>query len=681
MTNRTVSERGGEPFRSSSGRDAVPDRGGPDRTTSTRGSLVVADQPGAARTPLDRDHVERDSEVPVAKPLLTRIRESGHRGPALAVCAVLALWALSIPQIDIHGMGDYGLLTQLPVTWFAGLGLLIVTSAVLLVRPRTATALLVACGIGFTLYLHGTFPAVTEVPQYPWVYKHIGVVSHITAHHGLDTSLDIYNRWPGFFALAAMFGELAGIKDQTSVAAWAELTFAIFNLFLVYALGRALRCDRMVAWAAAYIYTAIDWIAQTYYAPQALAMTLAIAAFAVAFRYLPPLVSASEDTLRLNIRPRFRPLRLRWLRSLTQARQVEDRPLPPRLVAVGLFALLDVVIVATHQLTPYEVMLVTFALVVAGAARPMWLAALTVGVTILYLVPNYSYLETNFGVLDHLNPLANATSQKKQTSEKIFGAALAADTALLLVLVCWATAMCAAIALYRSGQRLVPVACGLVLLVNPILLFAQGYGGEGIFRVFLFSQPWAAVLIGQGLLSRRRGWLTRTAKRRAVALGTFLLVTCGLFLPAFFGLGETRSVSSQDVAAARWYYSHTPPGSVLLTAAGSFPQSLTANYDQYPAPESNRPLLDPAETLFGAADLGRNPQRDLTTIAARMNQTGPNTYLVFSASQVVVAHVYRLAPEGAIAGLEDEVRQDSRFQQVYDNGTVRMYVIRPKAQG
>ena len=68
--------------------------------------------------------------------------------------------------------------------------------------------------------IHGTAPLLFAEPRYAWTYKHIGVVQYINLHGALDASIDIYHNWPGFFALAAWFGRIAGINTPLAYAAW-----------------------------------------------------------------------------------------------------------------------------------------------------------------------------------------------------------------------------------------------------------------------------------------------------------------------------------------------------------------------------------------------------------------------------------------------------------------------------
>lgn len=159
--------------------------------------------------------------LPAALPTPREARWSwaGGRDGALALAAVLgglALWAVSLRAIHVDRLGSYGLLAALPVLWFAALGLVTLGAVGALAAARPSGAVLACGGTALAIVLYATIPAVADMPQYAYVYKHIGVTRFIEAQHGVDRSVDIYHRWPGFFALAALFGEVAG-RDRKSV--------------------------------------------------------------------------------------------------------------------------------------------------------------------------------------------------------------------------------------------------------------------------------------------------------------------------------------------------------------------------------------------------------------------------------------------------------------------------------
>ena len=304
--------------------------------------------------------------VDVARALATSA--ASWRSPSMRKAAALvpllagvALWACSLPLIHTRGLGSYGLPPALPWTWYAALLLLICGAAAVCWTARPSPALIGVYVLALVIILYATVPAITPVPHYPWVYKHVGVTRSIILHGGVNASGDIYNRWPGFFAAAAAFSSWAHL-DPLAFAAWAEPFFAALDAFILAAIAFAIAEDWRVAGYAALMFTLGDWIGQNYFAPQAMAFTLTLAFTLVLVRTLArghgsALVSrALERTLRRPQPPVPLATTLPWGQT----------------ASVAMVLAIDAVIVATHQLTPYILLLQVGALALLGIARPRW---------------------------------------------------------------------------------------------------------------------------------------------------------------------------------------------------------------------------------------------------------------------------------------------------------------------
>lgn len=276
-----------------------------------------------------------------------RRRALRHAAALVPLLGAILAWAFSLHTIPTRNLGIYGLPPALPAIWYAALAVLI-CGAVTTIWSRHPNGLIVALYIAaIVVVLYATVAAITAVPHYPWVYKHIGVTRFINANGGVAfASGDIYNRWPGFFALASAFSSIAGV-DPLSFAAWAEPFFALVDALFVAAIARAITRDVRVAGYAALIFTLGSWVGQAYFAPQAAAYTLAFALLLVFVRSF-----TGGDT-----KPPLRRLMERVTRR-SQPALVFAEPLPwSRMTSIVIVLGLDVAIVATHQLTPYVLLL------------------------------------------------------------------------------------------------------------------------------------------------------------------------------------------------------------------------------------------------------------------------------------------------------------------------------------
>ncbi len=199
-------------------------------------------------------------------------------------------------------------------------------------------------------------------------------------------SVDIYNRWPGFFALAAAFSSLSGASNPVAYAAWAEPFYALVARSSSRRSRIALSRNVRIAGYAALISLLGNWVGQTYYSPQATAYVLALTLLLVLVRTLvtrPPhrrLITVIE---RLARTPQLEPARA--------------EPLAGAVASVAIVIGLDAAIVATHQLTPYVLLLQVGALVLIGVVRPRWLLAAMALLTVGYLLPNLGSSHTTTG--------------------------------------------------------------------------------------------------------------------------------------------------------------------------------------------------------------------------------------------------------------------------------------------
>ena len=161
-------------------------------------------------------------------------------------------------------LGPYGLTVELPPEWFAGLALLLVGAVAISTTARPRGFLVAAYMLAIIVVIYGTIPFLVDDPQYAWTYKHIGVTRFLADAGQVDPDLDIYNRWPAFFALAAAFSAIAGAPNPLEYAQWAELVFMpIGALALAVAVLGVVRDLRVVSLAVIF-FVVTAWVAQMY---------------------------------------------------------------------------------------------------------------------------------------------------------------------------------------------------------------------------------------------------------------------------------------------------------------------------------------------------------------------------------------------------------------------------------
>jgi hypothetical protein len=576
-------------------------------------------------------------------------------GLAAPLVVGVAAWAVSLGPVRIASLGSYGLVPALGAAWYLGLALLALGAAAALSSRRTSPWLIAAFAVAIVVVLYATIPAISHEPQYTWLYKHIGVTQYIEAHGSVDPNLDIYNRWPGFFALAASFAKLAGVANPTAFAGWAEPMFALLDALLVAAIAHAFIRDRRVVGLTVILFSTINWVGQGYFSPQADGFTLALGVTLVIARGL------LDDPLggRRVVQHIEQILRCRPLRS-------EHRSAPgwSRAQSTAVILALDAVIVVTHELTPYVLFAQVAVLALLGVLRRRWIAAAMLALPLAFLLPNLGFIQAHAGLLGSLDPFANVASATTYRGSPVAGKLLNAHAGELLGALSWLAAVVSGVLLVRRGfgRRTL---CLLALAFAPFgVVLVQNYGGEAGLRLVMFSAPATAMLIAWIIVEVRRP-IVRGALTVAV-----LTVALGLFIPAFFGASELNLVPRDEVAASEYVYAHAPAGSTLLVVNANFPARNGARYSVFHgwSSDADPDLLD--GNAFRSRPLGA---RDIPAVITLMRSFSRSTYLVFSATGNTQAVIYGLSPPGALQHLQRAVASSPLFKSVYVGPHVWIY--------
>ena len=583
----------------------------------------------------------------------------------LALPGVIAfvIWRVSLAHVELSSLGSYGLPPALPRMWYLALLITVVGFVTATTARRTNALVMVGYLAVLVIILYGTVPALSGPPHYAWVYKHIGVVRYLETHGQVNPAIDIYNRWPGFFAFGAVFSVLGGAPNPETYASWAEPVFCLLDAIVLVTAVKSLTRNVRIAAVAGLLFVVTNWVGQTYYSPQAFSFLLGLVVILMILRHL-----------RVD-RPRYAQRVRRVLERVGRIPQLQ--PLPrhaatwSRSAAAITVLSLDAIIVASHQLTPYMLLVSVALLTLVGVARPWWML-LGMGVlTFSYLGANYSFIKHNYGVFTSIDPFNNAQGQgatitKTPTAGKSFNT----DVELLLIAAMWLTTLCAVIRLLRRGLllRALPFT---VLVVSPfVVLFGQNYGGEASLRIILFSSPWCAALTAWALVTIDRRRL------RVVLTASVALTFTALFVPSFLGQEELNIISPGEVRASDWFYSHARPGTVLVLAAPGFPFRYGAAYPAFLGPEgdANPNLL--TEPVFVGRPLGA---AEVPNVAARIMRYATHGYIVFDTNETRYAEVFRLTPPGALGHLEAAVARSREFRLWYRNEDVRVYELAPRA--
>jgi hypothetical protein len=574
----------------------------------------------------------------------------------------LILWVLGLSRTDTSKLGSYGLLAGLPPAFYAGLGLLLVSAGTELARRRPSPWRMCLHSVAVVVVLYGTAPLVYSEGRYSWLYKTIGVVQYVNKHGQLNRHIDIYQNWPGFFALAAWFDKVAGVASPLAYAKWAQLVFELAALPLLYLIYDALSLTVRQRWLALLLYSASNWIGQDYFSPQALGTLLSLGIMAIALRWL-YVANSSGNHRRSQQLTSAHLAASNW--SVEQARR-------PAVFCVILIVVYFV-LTFTHELSPYILAVQLGALGVAGLLRPRWFGLILAAIAVGYLLPRFPYVNSKYGLVNSFgNFFGNVVPPK-------FPVAVAASQRLLarcgevLSIGVWAFAMVGAWMRRRSGRVILTL---VLLAFTPVILLAvEAYGQEGILRVYLFSLPWTAALAALAIAAKPEGShrVERTVGTAALRALLALGLSVALFLPAFFGSDRFVVMTKSEVSVVTSFLQHAR-GGVVYCANSDAPLADTARYN-----------LFSLKSIFGNYGLiGQAPVRtDIATVIAAQalfyTHGRQPVYVLVTPSMIAYNQAYRVTPARSFPILLTALADSRAWKLVVDRAGTVVYELRQTA--
>lgn len=560
----------------------------------------------------------------------------------------LGAWAYGVSQVKRQAIGPFGLLASANVWFFLGLAVLLVGGLLELSQRSPRTWLLGMYLAALIVAIYATEPILYGVPEYAWVYKHIGTAQALGKYGRVTDPSSIYQQWPALFAALASVS-LLGHVGPLSFAAWAPLAFELADALLLLGIFRMLGADRRVAFVALFLYEGlIAWVGQDYLSPQAFGYLLWLGIVTILVRWLLAPASAHQHR---SVITRARAPFLAELPTPQQSTPVQ------RAIAGTLVIVIYFTIVAAHQLTPYMVLVGVGALSLLGLLRRGWLMVLVMAaVAVGYLVPHYSLISQQFGGLfSGGNPMANASGVS--TAFHQGAEAMTAEMVRALAACMWLLALAVIASQWRTLGRVATVA---LLAFSPfVILFMQRYGGEAIYRVYLFSAPWCALLIAGALVKLR------------VALWRWLVTACvftaalAVGLQGLYGPVTVNAFTPTELTASLWLYGHAAHGSLLLLAANDFPDTETADYKSYNLQWIPADSLSPPD-LLNEANVGE-VQAWIASLGYR------SAYVVFSRS--MAAYVNYFGTPYGYEQMVSTIRSRPGWSIVYRNADTTIYRV------
>jgi hypothetical protein len=572
-----------------------------------------------------------------------------------------ALWAGSLVRVDVAAMTDVGLVSVLPIMAFVGLGLLVIGFVLAIGRTQISVLLNRAHIVVLILFLHAT-PALIYGPlRYAWAWKHVGVVDYIQRTGTVDRAaapLEVFHNWPGFFSLNAMLTEAFGLETPLSYANWMPLAFNLLVFTVLAVIMRSLTANDRVVSIALWFYVSTAWVGQDYFAPQALGFLLHLTVLALVVRFFRSEPDPDGGIGRLVARFVGPP---------------EERLEPPapsvsrrsRVGAAVVIVLLTAVIASSHQLTPVMLALSLGTLVALGVARPIALPFLVVGITGAWVIgfAGEFFISNVYDVIEEFGAVTDNVSgsllilEQASTGQRFVASVARGLSATALGL--------GAIAgIWLLIRRRLPLTTALLAGAPLAVLALSAYGDEILFRVYLFTMPFAALLAARLFVEAQR----RRLLVQGAALAVALVLLAG-FLVAHYGNDRRYTFSDDEVAAAEYLYSTAPAGALVIEGSRNYP-SLWINHEQFiyvpidrePWATRERIVDDPVGALGDWLD----------------NDTYPIVYLIITRSQIAETEAVGSMPGGGLASVETALRGSSDFRRVYEGSDATVFILEEK---
>lgn len=563
----------------------------------------------------------------------------------LMLPAGIAAWAYGVSELHLSSVGQYGLLAEASVWFFLGAALIVLGFAVELAAREPRASVLSLYLVGLVLVLHATVPLLTAVPEYGWVYKHVGVIETFLTYGRVVNANDIYQAWPGMFAAAAGLSSVAGV-NPLQLARWAPVFFDLVDCLMLLAIFRVLtRSTRISFLAVALFEGGVAWVAQDYLSPQAFAYVLWLGFVLILVRWLlvVPVVQLPPHGLAPIRRLREYALRGAWFPSASSAAARRVRAV----AGLGIYA----VIIFSHQLTPYLGLAALVVLALLDVVRPRWVTVAAGLLTIAYLIPRYSVVAP-YGLFSGFDIVSNASGPVRSAASN--GQAFTALVDRVLYLGMGLGALAAVLRSWRTPGRVLLAA---VFSFTPVFLLAgQAYGGEGVIRVFLFAVPWFALLISTEIVK------VRIRALRDLLTLLVLAVVVLLGMQGLFGPISYLVFTPAELTASEWMYTHLPRRSLVLTPSPNFPLLESAN----PRHLVTFPLPDDSQAPPVLVD-----SRKISSVNAWVSRHArANTFFVLSPGLFAYSRFFSSPPLGALAAALPHSRSWRRF---YVNGNVIVY--------
>jgi len=573
----------------------------------------------------------------------------------LPLCA-LFLWVISLKYVNTRDMTDLGLISVLPPSIIVALVILTISFCLTLRKPKLRVPILLLHLFLLIFMLYGITTLVEEAPRFAVVYRHAGYTEYIMRTSSVDPSLDAYFNWPGFFVLSAFVTQVAGYQDILPLAAWAPVFFNLIYLGPLYMIFTSATTDKRLVWLGLWFFYLTNWIGQDYFSPQGFNFFLYLVIIAILLKWFkvttqayPRIPARLEQHL-----GRFSPLAQRlytWL-TLPDTFYTPGQPRQHIALLTGL-VIIFALVVFSHPLTPFFVLVSVAALVIFRRCTPRWLPtlmAIMIGawftfVAQPFLVGHLYDVTGDFGQVGN-SITANLAARVVGSPEHIF-----IDAArVIMTVTLWGLAFTGAVFRLRRGYRDVSY---ILLSIAPFsLIVANSYDGEMLLRIYLFSLP-LMVFFAAAIFCTTPN--SRMSRKMTAAVAGVSLILLGGFLFTRYGNERMDYMTYAEVDGASYLYSIAPANSLIIAGWDDGPLQFQ-DYEKYNS------------TSFADFSPSFITTQNVNAIVRFIDsQQHSDVYLIITRSQKAAVELSAGLPPGALDRLENALLRSRKFILIYSN--------------
>ena len=589
--------------------------------------------------------------------------------PITLALLALALWSVSVGATDLSKMNDVGLVSVLPVPVYLALIILTISFCLTLYQAEFSEWKALFQVALLILMLFGLASVIETVPRFGASWKHVGVIDMIARTGSVDPAIDAYNNWPGFFILGALFTKVAGLPNAIPLLSWASVFFNLLYILPLRMLMLSVVRDKRLVWLGIWFFYLANWVGQDYFSPQAFGYFLYMVIMGVLLTWFsqgryPFWLSflqrgpAYMSDLAVKIRS--------WLERAEQTRSLDGRNISSnpgeRLGLLLIIVMAFLVLVASHQLTPFSILIGVAALVIFNRLSlrglPMimlillgsWVSFMTVA----YMSGHLSAMLKFFGQLSD-TVSSNLTDRLSGSP----GHVLVTRMRLMVTLLVWGLAFLGGLRRLRYGRLDLNHA---LLAAAPFPLIAmQSYGGELLMRIYLFALPFMVFFTAALFIPRQQARLSWQA---IASVGVVSLVMLGLFLTVRYGNERSDNFTPIEYDAVQYVYDQAAPGSLLAASSTNMP----IRYESY---EIHDYLF--LQELVVQGDVQ-------AVIQAMERKEHPAAYLIITRSQRAYLEIFYDLPTQSWQQFEADLLMSGRFELIYSHQDASVFLLVDEAR-